>query len=346
MKKTALSVLCLSFWFPLAVRAAATNPPPRLTVELRDGSRVVGDSVEKNFEFHSALLGEIKLDVKDIRSIDCAKTNLAKLTAAQGDELAVWFAGSELRVNTGFGKVELPVSSIRRVLVSAAGQSGRAREGLVALWSGEGDSRDSVGGNNAILTDISFAEGKTGQAFVFNGSNAKIRVPASSSLNVGLGVGLTIECWINPANLNLQEICEWNQNDGVPFGAAQIGTHLEINESPGDGSFWGNIVDTSGVAHNFHSETGVIIPNSFQHIAMTYDKTSGVGVLYRNGVAVATANLGVVTPQTSFDFFMGTRPSGFFTGIYFQGKIDEIGVYNRALTADEIREDFAAGNSN
>ena len=108
-----------------------------MTVELRDGSRVVGHSVEKNFKFHSALLGEIKMAVKDIRSIDCAKTNLATLTTSGGDELTVSFAEPEFAVKTSFGKVELAVNSIRRVSVSAAGHSGRARAGLVALWPGK-----------------------------------------------------------------------------------------------------------------------------------------------------------------------------------------------------------------
>jgi hypothetical protein len=79
-------------------------------------------------------------------------------------------------------------------------------------------------------------------------------------------------------------------------------------------------------------------------VALTYDQTSGVAVLYWNGSVVATANPGVITPQTSFDFFLGVRPSGFFTGIYFQGEIDEPGVYNRALSASEIQAIYVAGS--
>src|SRR5664279_5611803 len=77
---------------------ADTNPPPRLTVELRDGSRVVGDSVEKSFRFHSALLGGIKLDVKDIRSVEWGSTNSAKLTTVNGDTLTVSLLGSGLEI--------------------------------------------------------------------------------------------------------------------------------------------------------------------------------------------------------------------------------------------------------
>ena len=50
-----------------------------------------------------------------------------------------------------------------------------------------------------------------------------------------------------------------------------------------------------------------MVTNVFQHVALTYDKTTGVAVLYRNGVVVATANLGVFTPQTSFDLYLGKR---------------------------------------
>ena len=157
------------------------------------------------------------------------------------------------------------------------------------------------------------------------------------ALGFGAGGGFTIMAWIKPANQNFQEICEWNLNDGVPSGAIQIGTHLEINEHAGDGSLVGGVVDATGIAHNLFSAAGIITPNSFQHIAMTYDKASGVAVLYRNGVILATTNLGVFTPQTSFDFFLGDRPSGFFTGSYFQGEMGEIGIYNRALSVSEIQ---------
>ena len=220
------------------------------------------------------------------------------------------------------------------------------RENLVALWPGEGNGNDSAGNHTAILTNITFAEGKVGQTFVFNGSNAMIRVPASRSLDVGLGDGFTVEAWINPARLDFQTIWEWNQNNGVARGSQQMGAHLDIEEPVGDGILLGGIPDTEGIAHNISSATGVITTNSFQHVAMTYDKTSGIAMLYRNGVVLAKLNLGVFTPQTSFDFFMGNRPSGYFADMYYQGQMDEIAIYNRALTAAEIRACYNAVRSN
>lgn len=86
--RTLASLTFLTAVFP-AAGAADTNPPPRLTVELRDGSRVVGDCVEKSLRFYSALLGEIKIEAKDVRSVECISTNMAKLATASGDQLTV-----------------------------------------------------------------------------------------------------------------------------------------------------------------------------------------------------------------------------------------------------------------
>lgn len=102
-------------------------------MELRDGSCVVGQCVEKNFKFRSALLGELKLDVKGIRRVECVSSNSAKLATANGDTLTVWFVDSEFAVKTSFGKVELPVDSVRKLTVSVSDRSGSRHEGLVAL---------------------------------------------------------------------------------------------------------------------------------------------------------------------------------------------------------------------
>ena len=223
-----------------------------------------------------------------------------------------------------------------------------APSGLISWWPGEGNAQDVTGNNNGTPQNITYTNGEVGQAFVFSGSSSQIMVPASPSLNVGLGSGFTFETWINTADFSFQSICEWNNINGNgtgSFGGGAIGAHLELNEYNADGSLWGNIIDTSANAHIINTVGGVITPNTWQHVAMTYDKTSGVAVLYRNGVMVATQNLGVFTPQTSSDFFMGNRPAGPFSPLYFNGKMDEPSLYNRALSASEIKSIYNAGSA-
>src|SRR3984957_4032957 len=197
--------------------AADTNPPPRLTVELRDGSRIVGTSAEKNFKFHSELLGNLKLAVRDIRSIECVSSNAGRLITINGDTLTVQVADSEFAVNTSFGRVELAVNSVRELSVTPGFTDGAQQvPGLVALWSGKGNRNDSVGGNTATLTDISFADGKVGQAFAFNGVSSSIKIPASPALDVGADDGFTIMAWIKPSDVSgMHPLFQWLLNDEI-----------------------------------------------------------------------------------------------------------------------------------
>ena len=317
---------------------ADTNPPPRLTVELRDGSRVVGDSVAKNFKFQSALLGEIKLNVKDIRSAEGISSNLFKLTTANGDSLTVSFVNSEFAVKTSFGKVDLQVNSVRKFSVAVGGVGGYP-PGLVASWPGEGNGLDSIGGNTATLTDITFVEGKVGQAFSFNGVSSSIRIPASSALDVGKGEGFTMTAWVKPTSLNEREqIIEWN-NAG-PNQTVTWGVHLLMlepaNLNLGAGNLVGNVHGTDGQDHFVTARGGTLAANVFRHIAFSYDKNSGVTRLFCNGTMVAEQNIGQVMPLTAYDLYLGRRPAGNCINS-FSGLIDEVQIYNRALSAEEIK---------
>jgi hypothetical protein len=101
------------------------------------------------------------------------------------------------------------------------------------------------------------------------------------------------------------------------------------------------VVDTEGNAHSLHSAEGVIVPEKFQQVALTYDKGSGQARLLVNGVVVAQENLGSFTPQTSYDLLVSRRPGdhpGDWTyNAFFAGLLDEIAIYNRALSPEEIK---------
>lgn len=92
-------------------------------------------------------------------------------------------------------------SKIKMNIVRMHVAEGNMPPGLVALWSGEGDGKDSIGGNAATLTDITFTKGIVGQAFHFNGKSSSIRISASPSLDVGADQGFTIMAWIKPSNV-------------------------------------------------------------------------------------------------------------------------------------------------
>jgi len=215
--------------------------------------------------------------------------------------------------------------------------------GLVGWWPGDGNGQDIAGGNHASLQGgLTFASGMAGQAFNLNGTSSYAKVPAASVLDVGAaGTGLTIDAWIYPTDVSsARPIVEWND-------ASNVGVHLWHSTSPGvpndPGALFTNIVDTSGAYHVFSSPGGLVGTSAFQHVALTYDKTSGVATLYLNGLVIAQQNLGAFAPQTSYDLYFGRRPAGPGPFAYYAGAIDEIEIYSRALSVSEIQGIYNAG---
>lgn len=211
--------------------------------------------------------------------------------------------------------------------------------GMVSWYRGENNANDARSGNGGSLQNgIGFTSGQVGQAFSFDGVDDFVSVSGHPTLDVGAGPGLTIETWIKPASIATQKpIVDWD-------AGATVGAHLWYSVT-GVGGVTGNIylnlIDTSGVNHVLQTPA-VMTPGEFQHVAATYDKTSGVASIYRNGVEVATAVLGTFTPRTStaFTLYLGTRPG---TGIFYNGLLDETTIYDNPLTIAQVQDIYNAG---
>jgi len=320
---------------PSAGAHAATGVA-RLSIELRDGSHVVGKGLDDSLSFHSPAMGDLKLAWPGIRSLEYAGTNtgIARLTATNGDAYEVQFAASSVRVETSFGTNELPVKLIRSIRVSVVAMPGQLPPGLVALWSGEGNGNDSVGGNTATLTDITFVDGKVGQAFSFNGLSSSIKIPASKSLDIGAGEGFTIMAWLKPSGdlSGTRPFLQWTDSDNV---------HLQIGPRPMDsGGLLAGITDHLG-NRMCNTHTGLLVAGVFQHVACTYDKASSTATWYMNGVIVAQRQLSGNVAGTKGDLVFSlrnTHQGDWSSNLSYSGLMDEIAIFNRALTASEVLE--------
>ena len=230
--------------------------------------------------------------------------------------------------------VATTLSSNAVLTVSPAPACDPPPPGLAAWWRAEGDASDAVNTNNGVAVgNLLYTNGEVGHAFVFDGSTSYIPLPASASLNLGINGGLTIECWIKPAAGTLAPIIEWDSAtvDGLQFWCAGV-----LNA---------NLIDTSGTAHVIQTAGSILDANNFQHVAVTYDKSSGNAVLYWNGTVVATSNFGNITPQTTYPVNIGRRtgqPIGL--GDTYSGLMDELSLYNRALSAAEIQAIYNIGS--
>ncbi len=217
--------------------------------------------------------------------------------------------------------------------------------GAVAWWRGQSNSMDSVGINDGFVSaripTSAYMTGKVGAAFHFQsvftpfGTNYMF-VPGSADLEVGAGNGLTIEAWIKPdATVGLQPIVEWNDRAGI------VGAGLNLNGA----ALEAYLTDTNGLTHSIvvRSVAGILVTSAWQHVALTFSKSNGLATLYRDGVTVGQTNLGAFTPQTKAPLFLAFRP-GLPAARTYAGGIDELTIYDRALTSAELQAIVSAGS--
>lgn len=207
--------------------------------------------------------------------------------------------------------------------------------GLVASWNAA-DYNDSLGRLplTTTVTGLSLEPaGLAGSAFRFNGTSGGLNATADPVLDVGAGNGLTLEAWINPANAtDWHPIFEWNN------GSAS-GVHFWQQNNAG--GLYANLVDTANGSHPISTATGLVVANAWQHVALTYDRSTGVARIFRNGVQVLQQTIGSFALRTSDPLHLGRRPAA--PSYFFNGLLDEPAVYNRALSASELLAIYNAG---
>ena len=89
-----------------------------------------------------------------------------------------------------------------------------------------------------------------------------------------------------------------------------------------------------GSWQNLHSNTA-LAEATWYHVAITYDSSKNV-VIYINGNADTNTTFTKTLPQVAVQLTVGTESSAGFGTSYFNGFIDDVRIYNRALSADEI----------
>ncbi|MHB8519340.1 MAG: LamG-like jellyroll fold domain-containing protein [Limisphaerales bacterium] len=229
-----------------------------------------------------------------------------------------------------------------------AGSDCNPPSGIVAWWPGEGNANEIIGGHNGMLLNgTSFTVGEVGQAFSFDGTSAGVHIASAPSLNLGAGGGLTIECWINPADVTQQQpLVEWNSGSiGAHFWLAVPLRVPASSGGTGPGSLFVNLVDVNAQYHLFASPSNLLVAHAWQHVAVTYDKGTGNAAFYVNGNMVSQTAMGIFTPLTTGDLYFGFRPFGIAALTRYAGGMDEISLYNRALTAQEIHAIYATGTA-
>ena len=207
----------------------------------------------------------------------------------------------------------------------------RARpEGLVAAYGFEegGGTRTadvSGHGNNGTLAGTGWTTaGRFGDALTFNGTTSMVSVPDSASL--GLAPGMTLEAWVRPtAAGGARTVVGKERTGGLAFG---LFGSTAGGAPAGDGYLGGAERTVAG--------TGPLPLSAWSHLAVTYD--GGALRLYVNGALVRSAAATGALPTGSGPLRFGADT---VAGRHFAGQIDEVRIYDRALSAAEIGADRA-----
>ena len=219
------------------------------------------------------------------------------------------------------------------------------RCGIVSWWRAEQDGNDFLGLNNGTLMNGAlFSPGKVGQAFDFDGSSQYLQIADSPSLNPK--GSFSFEAWIFPRVDGEQAIIQkWAASADYPNQRS-----YNFSTLPGRGLRFAISDDANqgnGSFHLFDTTNNVIALNAWNHVAATYDQATGTRRIYVNGSKVAERTDPPITLTTSsVPVTIGTEIASATSNlIYFNGLIDELAVYNYALSDADVSAIFAASGT-
>ncbi|PYS89261.1 MAG: hypothetical protein DMF62_07595 [Acidobacteria bacterium] len=230
--------------------------------------------------------------------------------------------------NTRFAGLIDEVKIYNRAL--SAGETS-ASSGLVSYWPADGNGYDVVGGNDGVLVNgATYRSGIAGQAFSFDGIDDLVSAP-TAGLPIGSG-DRTMAMWImvdefqtyvsffgGYGSLDENRAYLLGTTERLPF-IANVGNSVEGNR-PLDPGRWYHVVATSAWKNTDQSSVS----------------------LYLDGILINRRDLTVDT-SSGTQLYVGTIPGKPGNYRKLKGAVDEIAVYDRALSADEIQTLFLANS--
>ncbi len=215
-------------------------------------------------------------------------------------------------------------------------RSGTLRPYLVGLWlfdegTGTKTADATPNGNNGTISGATWAQGRSGRALLFDGSDDHV----SLSKSLQNQTDLTLEAWVNYTG---------GSSTGVIFmdATSDSGNDLVLDMSS---SGIGIRADKNGSTMNYEpakAVTGLSLGNDWHHIVWTMAPSTSK--VYVDGVLKTTK-----TDSASNEGYHAKNPSiGRWwdearSTNYFKGRIDMFAIYDRALDADVVKELYRHG---
>jgi hypothetical protein len=206
-------------------------------------------------------------------------------------------------------------------------------EELVAHWPFDENTGsvvyDHSGNNNdGDIISASWVDGINNSALGFNGTNDYVDVPTSTSLDITGEI--TIEAWIKAKGSSKYYaiVDKYRYTGGLTYGYTLYLTDGVLRLSIYSGS--NGFGDLIGVAD--------LRDDTWHHVVGEWDGTK-ISV-YVDGEWEESVNWSYAPSSTTNDLGIGKRLSGWGGNMYFDGIIDEVSIYNYALSDETIKERY------
>ena len=204
---------------------------------------------------------------------------------------------------------------------------------LLAYYTADNTPNDALGNYNGTLVNgATYGTGKINQGFSFDGVNDYVSVGSRQIFNNTQS--FTFSCWINANQIrNRMLITNANTiNDGANLAVWSDGVSRKLALIGGNGSGDSTFGNTTLSTSTWYHLVAVHTP---------YDGVNSNVTFYVNGSNDGTGMFDAGTSLSVGNQYIGTNTTfgGFFNGI-----IDEIGIWNRELTPSEVTELYNLGS--
>jgi len=196
-------------------------------------------------------------------------------------------------------------------------------------------AHDSAGSNNGTLVNgPAWTTGKIAGALAFDGVDDYVEIPDT---NLNLTSQVTLSAWVNIKSRTTRQaiVGQWNYIDSPAKQSVLLDARGDIDQRFG---FSLSNDGTDATRTTVYSEQR-FLPETWYHVVGTYD--GSIMKLYINGEMESSASKTGNIFISNTEWLIGALNSG--TDAYFNGIIDDVRIYNRALSETEVRQIFEDG---
>lgn len=226
-----------------------------------------------------------------------------------------------------------------------ASQINRATSSLISMWSFNGQDVEinanamydrtgfATGTALSMATTSMYVAGRSGQGIRFDGVDDRINIPDSTALRPA---SFTLSAWFKADSFATAFAVISKPRTAAPWSSPFTSWLIRVNNSS---------TIEFGLANAGYSGTTAtgltMVSGQWYHVVMTYDGTTRVG--YLNGTQVLSNSFTAPVSYAAQPVLIGADHGASPVGDMTRGVIDEVRIYNRALSTNEVRTLYDMG---